>query len=150
MTYDEAVSIASASNTSENQPFVIDKNLRTIAVPDNFLLGVNGDADVQIIPFVCPRYFNGIDLSEFSISVTFKRNIGGYDNYDSYYPDDVVVSEDSISFNWVVGQSAFYGEGTVDASIGLEYYDVGTSTAKRFGTKIITLTVADSLYAPVA
>lgn len=132
MTYEEAVSIASTSNSSDNQPFVIDKNLRTIAIPDNFLLGVKGDADVQIIPFVCPRYVNGIDLSEFSTSIIFRYNTGDQENYETYIPEDVVASEDTISFSWVVGQSAFNSEGTIEASVEFEYdSSVGSTHTAR-------------------
>ena len=52
---------------SDNTSFVIDNDLRTIEIPENFVLGVYHDRDVNTIHFIAPRKYKNIDLSQYSI-----------------------------------------------------------------------------------
>lgn len=66
---------------SEISTFIIDNNLRQIIIPDGMnILGVTGDIEVKCVSFEMPRYYNGIDMSEFDIFVDYE-NAKGYRNY---------------------------------------------------------------------
>ena len=96
MTYEEALAVATANNEiDENQTFLIDKNLRTVTIPDGFVLGVFNDKNVQIVPFAMPRYYNGIDMSTFAIQVNYVNSAGDGDIYLVFDQD---VQEDLILF----------------------------------------------------
>lgn len=82
--------------------FVIDKDFRLISVPERgIVLGVEGDKDVNLVRFRMPRYYRGTDLSDFEIQVLYDNaedERGGFDAVNK------TVTEDAISFTWIVGK----------------------------------------------
>lgn len=142
MTYDEALALAIESNEDDNPIFVIDKNLRTVTVPKNFVLGVYNDKDVQVIPFLMPRYYNNIDLSDFLIRVNYVNSNG---DGDIYLIMDKVVSEDTINFNWVVGRTAFLYKGNVNFVVCFIELDGLGEVAREFNTTKTTARVLEGL-----
>ncbi len=138
MTYEEALAIASTSNESDNSTFVIDKNLRTIAIPSSFVLGVYHDMDTQIVPFEMPRYFNGIDLSEFTIRVNFLNSHG---DGDIYLVHDQDIGEDTINFDWVVSRAAYLYAGNVNFVVCLKQVDSNSIVTREYNTTISTVPV---------
>lgn len=139
MTYEEALAVATANNEiDENQTFLIDKNLRTVTIPDGFVLGVFNDKNVQIVPFAMPRYYNGIDMSLFAIQINYVNSNGDGDIYLVFEKD---VQDDLILFNWVVDRTAFATTGRTGFVVCMKEDDEYGYVEREFNT---TLT-----YAPV-
>lgn len=99
-TVDELIMEINGEDYHEDLQFIIDENLRTIAIPkDGVVLGVCGDKDVNRVNFRMNRYYNGFDLSEFSIRINF-LNAYGEPNY--FVVDDIEVNVDYLIFTWLV------------------------------------------------
>lgn len=91
--------------------FVIDENMRVIAVPDNgVVLGVEGDKDVNRVRFRMNRYYRGTDLSDFEIRVKY-QNAEDEKNY--FTVTDKTVADSTITFAWLVAADATAYKGTV-------------------------------------
>lgn len=142
MTYEEALAAAVASNELDNSTFVIDKNLRTITVPKNFVLGVYNDKNTQIVPFMMPRFYNDIDLSEFNIRVNFVNANG---DGDIFLVVDKEISEDSISFTWTVNRSAYLYAGKVHFVVCLIKVDGASYVTQEYNTTKATAPVLEGI-----
>ena len=93
------------ANSFDEAHIVID-NKRIITVPDKLKrLAVQYDHDIETVTFDCPRYWDGIDMSEMSIYINYLR----YDTYaGSYKAQNVTV--DSINstkmhFDWTISRN---------------------------------------------
>ena len=143
MTYEEALAVATANNEiDENQTFLIDKNLRTVTIPDGFVLGVFNDKNVQIVPFAMPRYYNGIDMSTFAIQVNYVNSAGDGDIYLVFDQD---VQEDLILFNWVVDRTAFATSGKTGFVVCMKEDDEYGYVAREFNTTLAYAPVLEGL-----
>lgn len=85
---------------------VIDKD-RRISVPAELQrIAVQYDHNIETVKFDCPRYWDGIDMSEMSIFINYMRNDGVK---GSYMVDDVTIDEEDeniMHFTWTVGGHA--------------------------------------------
>ena len=82
----------------------IDSNLRKITLPENEkILGVYHDKNVTRKHFKMPRYYQDNDMSEFSIKVNY---VNEDKETDCYAVDDMLSTEDYITFSWLVGATA--------------------------------------------
>ena len=84
---------------------VID-NKRIITVPDKLKrLAVQYDHDIETVTFDCPRYWDGIDMSEMSIYINYLRS----DTYSgSYKAQNVVVDSSNrtkMHFDWTISRN---------------------------------------------
>lgn len=93
------------ANSFDEAHIVID-NKRIITVPDKLKrLAVQYDHDIETVTFDCPRYWDGIDMSEMSIYINYLR----CDTYTgSYKAQNVTV--DSINnakmhFDWTISRN---------------------------------------------
>ena len=93
------------ANSFDEAHIIID-NKRIITVPDKLKrLAVQYDHDIETVTFDCPRYWDGIDMSEMSIYINYLR----YDTYaGSYKAQNVTV--DSINnkkmhFDWTISRN---------------------------------------------
>lgn len=107
---------------SEISTFIIDNNLRQIIIPDGMnILGVAGDIEVKCVSFEMPRYYNGIDMSEFDIFVDYE-NAKGYRNYykvvdTKTHSSTTPQSSDNIVFTWTLESDVTAHQGTVTFAI---------------------------------
>ena len=100
MTIDELFAKAQ-SRAAENVQFVIDENLRIITVPESAaVFGVETDKDVNTASFTINRFYSEVDLSEFSIRVSFANANNEMDFFDA---TDITVEDSTVSFNWLMG-----------------------------------------------
>lgn len=126
-----------------NKLVTIDNDLRTINIPSGIsILGVQYDDDVHKICFEMPRYVSDTDLSEFSIRVNYKNPNGDGDIFEV---EDKVVNDDTITFSWVVGPTAFLCVGDVLFSICLKKYADDGIVDKEYNTTIAKLPVLEGL-----
>lgn len=126
-----------------NKLVTIDNDLRTINIPSGIsILGVQYDDDVHKICFEMPRHVSDTDLSDFSIRVNYKNSNGDGDVFEV---EDKVVNEDTITFSWVVGPTAFLCVGDVLFSICLKKYADDGIVDKEYNTTIAKLPVLEGL-----
>lgn len=126
-----------------NDVLTIDSNLRTISIPKGMTcLGVEADDGVQKLKFSMPRTYNGIDLSTYNVRINYEnaRKEG-----DIYSPTDVKVSEDAITFTWVVGRLAFNYIGNVRFNVCLKLIGDDAVILSEFNTTWATLPVLEGL-----
>lgn len=114
--------------------FVIDKDFRLISVPERgIVLGVEGDKDVNLVRFRMPRYYRGTDLSDFEIQVLYDNaedERGGFDSVNK------TVTEDAISFTWIVGKDVVSYKGTVQFTVYCVKRGANGKIEQAFGTTI--------------
>ena len=103
--------MADVSEEDTAYDFVIDEDLRVIAVPERgVVLGVEGDKDVNRVRFRMNRYYRGTDLSDFNIRINYRPAEGEI----NYFPvTEKTVQDEKISFVWLVGADAVATKGTV-------------------------------------
>lgn len=138
---ENALTEAASDDTSDEVTLVIDNDLRTIACPTGYVLGVYNDKDVLSVNFKMPRYYDDIDLKTFGIRVNYINANGIVD----YYPVmDPKVNSKDITFEWLLGRSVFEREGTVRFSVCLRKFN-GQELVKEFNTTIASGIVLQGL-----
>ena len=123
---------------SDNTSFVIDNDLRTIEIPENFVLGVYHDRDVNTIHFIAPRKYKNIDLSQYSIQINYKNN----DNVtDLKMAENIKAGTDNIEFDWTAGKNAFIGDGWTYFNVCFRKIDSKGYDTNEFNTTVYGLKV---------
>lgn len=117
--------MADTSTEDSAYDFVIDEDLRVIAVPERgVVLGVEGDKDVNRVRFRMNRNYRDADLSGFNIRINYQPAEGEV----NYFPvTEKTVTEDAIYFVWLVGADTVAAKGTV-------YFVARFFTAEEDGT----------------
>lgn len=104
-----AVRLSGAARTASDELLIIDPETRQIAVPENFLLGVESDQNVERVRFQCPKIVgDNIDLSKLHIYVNYQN---ANQEVSSYWCQDVEVEGDNITFSWLVSRAATMYQG---------------------------------------
>lgn len=130
-----------ADNTIE-ESFVIDSDLRTIQGPQKYVLGVFNDQNVQTVHFKCPRHYNGIDLSTFSIKINY---MNASKKYDMSMVKNIEIADDYITFDWLTSKNVFISPGTVTFNVCLTKVDDNSNITNEFNTTIYRLDVLEGL-----
>lgn len=117
--------MADTSTEDSAYDFVIDENLRVIAVPERgVVLGVEGDKDVNRVRFRMNRCYRDTDLSDFNIRINYRSA----NDKINYFPvTEKTVADDAIYFVWLVGADTVAAKGTV-------YFVARFFTAEEDGT----------------
>lgn len=104
-----AARLSGAARTASDELLIIDPETRQIAVPENFLLGVESDQNVERVRFQCPKIVgDNIDLSKLHIYVNYRN---ANQEVSSYWCQDVEVEGDNITFSWLVSRAATMYQG---------------------------------------
>lgn len=138
-TLEEALN---ATDDVAEELFVIDSDLRTIQGPQKYVLGVFNDQNVQTVHFKCPRHYNEIDLSTFSIKINYKN---ARNALDMSLAKNLQVSDDYITFDWATGKTVFTSAGNVTFNICLTKVDTNGDITNEFNTTIYSLKVLEGL-----
>lgn len=90
----------------ETEPHIVIGEDRIISVPEELRrIAVQYDHDVETVTFDCPRYWDGLDMSELSIYINYMRK----DRYVACYKaTDIVVDNadpNIMHFNWTVSRN---------------------------------------------
>ena len=100
---------------------VVNLDTRIISIPTSIsVLGVESDDDTKRLRFMVPKNYGEFDLSTFNIQVNFKNANG---DGDFYLVDDIEVSDDVITFTWLIDRPAFARYGDVDFSLCMKKFD---------------------------
>ena len=121
---------------------MIDEDLRTIHTPSRGnIIGVQGDNNVNHINFKMPRYYNGIDLSTFTIKINYKNAL---DTINSYFVDNLIFGTDTMTFSWLVSKEVTIFTGTVIFVVKL-FNTINDEINKFFSTAIAEGVVLPSI-----
>lgn len=90
----------------ETEPHIVIGEDRIVSVPEELRrIAVQYDHDVETVTFDCPRYWDGLDMSELSIYINYMRK----DRYVACYKaTDIVVDgtdPNIMHFNWTVSRN---------------------------------------------
>lgn len=90
----------------ETEPHIVIGEDRVISVPEELRrIAVQYDHDVETVTFDCPRYWDGLDMSELSIYINYMRK----DRYVACYKATDIVVDDTdpniMHFNWTVSRN---------------------------------------------
>lgn len=119
----------------------IDSNLRKITLPGNEkILGVYHDKNVTRKHFKMPRYYQNNDMSEFSIKVNY---VNEDNETDCYAVDDMLTTEDYITFSWIVGATACRVPGMVGFVICFTKIDEESNITHEYNTELSVCRVLD-------
>lgn len=122
--------------------FLIDENLRTVTIPpDGVVLGVEGDKNSNRVNFQMPRYYNGFDMSEFTVRVNYVNANG---DGGVYTVNDLEVRDDMILFTWLVDSDACAYVGVVRFLVRMTITN-GGELIQAFDTTIAKANVLEGL-----
>lgn len=95
--------IAAASVEPETEGHFVIGADRYITVPENLKrIAVQHDHNVETVTFDCPRYWDGIDMSEMTVYINYKCPD---DTFGAYLVDAVAIDEadpNIIHFDWTI------------------------------------------------
>lgn len=131
----QSMSQEDAIDVRTNIEYLIDNELRIITVPQNgVVLGVEGDKDVNAVHFKMPRMYRGLDLGDgFNIRVNYANAKAELGYFAVVRPD---VTEDSISFEWLLGSHALMYVGEIKFAVSLIKSSVDGRIEKKFNTTL--------------
>lgn len=90
------------AGSGSDEPHIVVDETRTIRVPDSLkIIAVKGDKDVETVTIDCIRYWDGNDLSTFSVYLNYTLPNG---EDKTYVPASINVADDTISFDWLIGR----------------------------------------------
>ena len=108
---------------AQEELIYINNDLRTMLIPDSFILGVQDDRLTHRIKFRLPRYYHGIDFSDgYRICVKYENALLE-DDEAMIWPDDITVEETAIFFYWNPNRSAYMSDGWVNFCVTLTHVD---------------------------
>lgn len=130
MNVDEVLTKMDTLDTNEEEiQYIIDENLRVISIPPlGVVLGVEGDKDVNSAKFKMVRYYKGIDLSKFEIRINFANANGDLSYYTVKNP---TVTDDTLTFEWLVGYLVTKYKGTVRFVVRMIITDSSTGEVQQ-------------------
>lgn len=125
---------------------VID-DARVIYVPEELRkIAVQYDHNVETVTFDCPRYWDGLDMSEMRIYINYKRSDG---TVGMSLPKNVTIDEydDSIMhFRWTITRGATMTPGTLSFSVCIKKPTVEGTEENHWNSEINTqMTVSQGL-----
>lgn len=120
----------------------VDLDNRIIIIPKGVTnIGVESDDSVFYLHFRVPRHFCKTDLSEFDIRINYENAKGKGDLYEV---KDAIVTDDLITFDWLVGRYAVTHKGNVKFNVCMR--DVTDGVVNReFNTTPAVLPVLKGL-----
>lgn len=138
----------------EDEPrFIIDSNLRTITIPDDFtFLGVLNDTTFETLYFEIDRYYDTYDLSEHTCVVQYMTTDTNGDilAQGMYAPDkiDITTVDGKLIFGWTIKSEVTRYAATVNFAIRfytLETVNDNVTFAFCLNTVPSSLPVLDTL-----
>ena len=103
--------LADTSAEDSTCDFVIDEDLRIIAIPERgVVLGVEGDKDANRIRFRMNKTWRGYDMSKFDLRINY-QNANGDKNY--YTVTSKHTEGNAVVFDWIVAEDAVAYQGDV-------------------------------------
>lgn len=120
---------------------------RVIYVPEELRkIAVQYDHNVETVTFDCPRYWDGLDMSNMRVYINYKRSDG---QVGMSIPKNVTVDEiDSniMHFDWTITRGATLTSGTLSFSVCIKKPTVNGGEENHWNSEINTqMTVSPGL-----
>lgn len=108
----ETESISTFTINPDTEPHIVIGPDRIITVPKELQrIAVQYDHDVETVTFDCPRYWDGLDMSQMRIYINYMRS----DKYrDSYAANNVTINDDDdtiMHFDWTISRNVTLTDG---------------------------------------
>lgn len=134
---DEDISLQLAN--PETEPHIVIGEDRVISVPKELQrIAVQYDHDVETVTFDCPRYWDGLDMSELSIYINYMRK----DRYVACYKatDITVDAADSniMHFNWTVSRNVSEVKGELKFLVCIKKGDEDGNEVNHWNSELNT------------
>lgn len=117
---------------------------RSMRLPTGFVLGAYNDKDSHRVCFTVDRYFNGIDLSEYTIYI---MSMNAFGDDDQFMVNEIEVTENKIEFIWVVQKLMFIVTGDVTFSVCFRKVDNEAHIISEYNTSVAIAEVVKDIVA---
>lgn len=105
---------------------------RVITVPNSLkTIAVEGDKDIETATIDCVRYWDGHDLSTFAIYLNYILPNG---DEGTYIPKVISKTEDTFSFDWLIGSEFTYAQGKMTFWIVAKLTDDSGTLIKQWSS----------------
>jgi hypothetical protein len=136
---DEQIALMSIDPSSE--PHIVIGSNRIISVPEELQkIAVQYDHNVETVTFDCPRYWDGLDMSEMRIYINYKRSDN---NVGMSLGKNVVVDEVDTSimhFNWTITRGVTLVAGALSFSVCIKKPTAAGTEENHWNSEINTQT----------
>ena len=132
---DEQIAAYSAGS-GDSEPHIVIGDDRYIKVPESLKkVAVQFDHDVETVIFDCPRYWDGLDMSEMAIYINYIRS----DKYgDSYPAKNVTVEDDIMHFEWTISRNVTAVKGQLAFLVCIKKTDSEGNEVNHWNSEICT------------
>ena len=117
----------STGNSGDLEPHIIIDKKRKVSVPDELKrIAVQHDHNIETVTFDCPRYWDGNDMSQSRICVTYKRPDG---ILGSYVANNIIIDETddtTMHFDWTISQDVTVKDGNLMFLVCIKKFDTDT------------------------
>lgn len=105
---------------------------RVITVPNSLkTIAVTGDKNVETVTFDCARYWDGNDLTNFSIYLNYTLPDG---KDGTHTPTDIQTFNDHYSFTWTIDNTVTRNEGNIKISVMARLVDDRGTLIKQWSS----------------
>lgn len=124
------------ANPDTEEHIVIDEN-RYITIPDALKrIAVQFDHDIETVTFDCPRYWDGLDMSEMKVYINYMRPDK---NRGMYWVNEVVIDEDDTNimhFNWTISKNVTLVKGNVSFLVCIKKTDADGNEENHWNSEL--------------
>lgn len=132
---DEEISVLTSGNGGEEH-IVID-NTRKIFVPEALKrIAVQYDHNIETVTFDCPRYWDGIDMSEMSIYINYKLSNGTQGCYVAKNVRIDDVDSSIIHFDWTISNNVTFIKGNITFLVCIKKTDAEGNEVTHWNTEL--------------
>lgn len=141
-TLDEVLSIMTDDDYLHDIQFIIDEDLRTVAIPNKgVVLGVVGDKNINRVNFMMPKIYNGFDMSKLEARIYY-TNANNENKY--YVVNDKTIENNKLLFSWLVDSNVTAYPGEVKFTVKMLNI-VDSKIVNSFSTTIATAKVLEGI-----
>lgn len=124
--------ITTSGETTEG--YIVVNEDRSITVPDSLRrLGVQHDHNIETVTILCPRFWDGHDMSQMTVYVNYLRPDGVKGQYPAA---NLKVSETTMTFDWVISNNVTYIKGTLSFLICIVKTDADGMEERHWNSEL--------------
>ena len=133
---DEIAVLMAGSNEEEH---IVIGGDRFITVPASLRrIAVQGDKDVETVTFDCPRYWDGLDISQWKIYVNYMRSDGYPDSYPVKNTCVDQANPDTIHFDWTIDRGVTEIKGSLSFLVCAREVDYDGNLLRDWNSELNT------------
>lgn len=127
--------VATYSINPEVEPHIVINADKTVTVPDELKrILVQYDHNVETVTFDCPRYWDGLDLSQMELRIVFQRSDGHKEPrpVENLRIDD--VDDRIIHFDWTISRNTTLVDGKITITVCAKITNSGGVAEREWHT----------------